>query len=348
MSAPGDWQARLRLDPTAFVAPGAVVVGDVTLGARAGVWFQCVLRGDTAPIRIGDDTNVQDLTMVHVDHGMPAVVGSRVTIGHRAIVHGCTIGDDCLVGMGAVVLSGAVIGAGSLIGAGALVKEGQQIPPGSLALGAPARVVGPVAEAHAAAIRDGSRHYAELARSYLRRGFARPHPAPGSDLGTAPAWRGPMTAVEWDTLVARMGAAPARVRALGAGVPPAAWDATPARGGWSAAMVLGHLRDVDERVYAPRVERLLAEDEPAIEAFDAASWTAAHPPAAGPAATLAAWEAGRASLVARLAPLGPEAWRRLGWHSARGPFPLGEMVREWAEHDASHVAQLARALGARA
>ena len=166
-----DWPARLQVDPTAFVAPGAVIVGEVTLGARASIWFNSVLRGDVAPIVVGDDTNVQDLTTVHVDEGQPARIGARVTIGHRAIIHGCTIEDDCLIGMGAIVLSGAVIGAGSLIGAGALVREGQVIPPGTLALGAPARTVGPVTDAHRAAIRQGAEHYVALSRSYIDRGL---------------------------------------------------------------------------------------------------------------------------------------------------------------------------------
>jgi len=100
----GDWTADLRLHPDAFVAPGATVVGAVTLGARASVWFGTVVRGDTAAITIGADTNLQDLTLVHVDADAPTVVGERVTVGHRAIIHGCTIGDDCLIGMGAIVL----------------------------------------------------------------------------------------------------------------------------------------------------------------------------------------------------------------------------------------------------
>ena len=154
-----NWPAWLRLHPTAWVAPGATVVGDVTLGERSSVWFGSVLRGDTAPISVGADSNIQDLSVVHEDADAPAVVGDRVTVGHRAIIHGCTIGDDCLIGMGSIVLSHAVIGAGSLVGAGSLIKEGQVIPPGSLAVGSPARVIGPVREANLAAIADGTKHY---------------------------------------------------------------------------------------------------------------------------------------------------------------------------------------------
>jgi len=160
----------VEIDPSAFVATGAVVVGEVRLGARSSVWFQCVLRGDSAPISVGQETNLQDGTVVHVDEDQPALIGARVTIGHRAIVHGCAIEDECLIGMGAVILSGARIGTGSLVGAAALVREGQQIPPGSLVLGAPARVVGSVSDAHRAAIRRGSAHYVELARHYQRLG----------------------------------------------------------------------------------------------------------------------------------------------------------------------------------
>jgi carbonic anhydrase/acetyltransferase-like protein (isoleucine patch superfamily) len=179
-----DWPARLLIDPSAFIAPGAVVVGEVTLGARASVWFQTVVRGDTAPITVGEDSNLQDGTVVHVDEGRPAIVGARVTVGHRAIVHGCVIEDECLIGMGAIVLSGARVGRGSLVGAGALVREGQTIAPGSLVVGSPARVVGPVTDAHRQAILGGAAHYVALSRTYLARGFARPHPPATRDTGT--------------------------------------------------------------------------------------------------------------------------------------------------------------------
>jgi carbonic anhydrase/acetyltransferase-like protein (isoleucine patch superfamily) len=161
----GEWAARLRLHATAFIAPGAVVVGDVTLGARSSVWFNAVLRGDVDRIEVGEDSNIQDGSVVHMDEGSPALIGARVTIGHGAIIHGCVIEDDCLIGMGAVVLSGARIGAGSLIGAGALVREKQSIAPGSVALGMPAKVAGPVTEAHRAGMRRGQEHYVALGRT---------------------------------------------------------------------------------------------------------------------------------------------------------------------------------------
>lgn len=170
------WVSRLRIDPTVFLAQGTHVIGDVTIGRGSSLWFNSVVRGDAAVVEIGEDTNIQDLSLVHEDEGEPAILGHRVTVGHRAIIHGCRIEDDCLIGMGAIVLSGARIGRGSLVGAGALVRERQVIPPGSLVLGAPARVVGGVTEAHRAAIERGATHYAALARSYQARGFGRPHP----------------------------------------------------------------------------------------------------------------------------------------------------------------------------
>jgi len=135
---------QLVLDPTAYVAPGAAVVGRVTLGARASVWYSAVIRADMDRAVLGEESNLQDGAVIHVDHGFPTTVGRRVTIGHRAIVHAATVEDGCLIGMGAIVLTGAVVGTGSLVAAGALVREGQVIPPGSLVVGAPARVLGPV------------------------------------------------------------------------------------------------------------------------------------------------------------------------------------------------------------
>ena len=131
----------MSIDPTAFIHPLAFVCGDVTLGARVSVWPTAVVRGDTAAITIGDDSNVQDGTVVHVDHGVPCVIGARVAIGHRAIVHGATVEDDCLIGMGATLLNRVHVGRGSIIGAGAVCREGQVIPENSLVLGVPGRVV---------------------------------------------------------------------------------------------------------------------------------------------------------------------------------------------------------------
>jgi carbonic anhydrase/acetyltransferase-like protein (isoleucine patch superfamily) len=130
-----------QVDASAFVAAGAVLAGDVRLGPRSSVWFGCVLRSEVEAITIGEETNIQDLTVVHTDPGSPVVLGDRVSVGHRAVLHGCTVEDDVLIGMGAVVLNGARIGKGALVGAGAVVTQGTQVPAGAMALGVPAKVV---------------------------------------------------------------------------------------------------------------------------------------------------------------------------------------------------------------
>ncbi len=132
--------ASPRMHDLAWVAPGAVLIGDVELDEQASVWYGSVVRGDGDRISIGPRTNLQDGTIVHSDPGRPVRIGRGVTIGHRAVLHGCTIEDDCLIGMGAIVLNNASIGTGSVIGAGALITEGMEVPPGSLVLGAPGRL----------------------------------------------------------------------------------------------------------------------------------------------------------------------------------------------------------------
>jgi carbonic anhydrase/acetyltransferase-like protein (isoleucine patch superfamily) len=159
------------IDPTAFIAPGAIVLGDVHLGPESSVWYNAVLRGDTDRITIGDQTNIQDLTTIHADPGIPCTVGKRVTVGHRVILHGCTIEDDCLIGMGAVILNGARVGPGSIVGAGAVVLEGMEIPPGSMVLGLPAKVVRPVDEAMESRLEHGWRYYIEQARRHREGAF---------------------------------------------------------------------------------------------------------------------------------------------------------------------------------
>ncbi len=154
------------IDPTAYIAHGAIVLGDVQIGRDSSVWYNSVLRGDTASITIGEATNIQDLSMIHADPGVPCLVGNRVTVGHRVILHGCTIEDDCLIGMGSIVLNGAQIGRGSLIGAGALVLEGTVVPPDSLVLGFPAKVVRQVHETIRANIEHAWMHYVEKARRH--------------------------------------------------------------------------------------------------------------------------------------------------------------------------------------
>ncbi|WP_295780836.1 gamma carbonic anhydrase family protein [uncultured Microbacterium sp.] len=137
LSLPG---ATPRLHETAFVASGARVVGDVTLSEGASVWYNAVLRGDSAAISIGARSNLQDNVSVHVDADHPVIIGADVSVGHNAVVHGCTIGDGSLVGMGSVILSGAEIGPGCLIAGGAVVLEGTVVPEGSLVAGVPAKV----------------------------------------------------------------------------------------------------------------------------------------------------------------------------------------------------------------
>ncbi|CAJ1411450.1 unnamed protein product [Effrenium voratum] len=129
-----------KLGAGVWIAPGACVIGDVTLEEGASVWFNCVLRGDDAQIQVGARTNIQDLTLVHLDKGIPCSIGRNVSVGHACILHGCTIEDDVLVGMGATVLNKAVIGRGSIVGAGSVVLEGTQVPPFSLVVGSPAQV----------------------------------------------------------------------------------------------------------------------------------------------------------------------------------------------------------------
>ncbi len=154
------------IDPSAFIASGAVVLGDVHLGRDASVWYNAVIRGDTERIAIGEATNIQDLAMVHADPGVPCVVGRRVTVGHRAILHGCTVEDECLIGMGAILLNGVRVGSGSVIGAGAVLVEGTEVPPGSLVLGLPEKVVRQVGEETRGRIDHAWRHYVEEARRH--------------------------------------------------------------------------------------------------------------------------------------------------------------------------------------
>jgi len=150
------------IHPSAFVHAGAFVIGDVTLGAHVSVWPTAVLRGDTAPIVISEDSNVQDGTIVHVDHGVACTIGARVSVGHRAIIHGATVEHDSLIGTGAILLNNVVVGTGSIIGAGAVCPEGMVIPPNSLVLGVPGRVMRQTTEAERARIAKTVRSYLDL------------------------------------------------------------------------------------------------------------------------------------------------------------------------------------------
>jgi carbonic anhydrase/acetyltransferase-like protein (isoleucine patch superfamily) len=162
-----------RIACDAFVAPTAVVVGDVTVGAGASIWFGAVVRGDVHAIRIGARTNVQDLTVVHVTEGKHATaIGDDVTIGHRVVLHGCTVKDRCLVGIGAIVLDGAVVGEEAMVGAGALVPPGMTVPPRTLVLGAPARVKRELTAEEIAHLPRSAASYAARAKSYLQEGWS--------------------------------------------------------------------------------------------------------------------------------------------------------------------------------
>ena len=154
------------IHPSAFVAQGAVVMGDVTLGEESSVWYGAVLRGDMAPIVIGSRTNIQDGTIVHVDEGFPCTIGERVGVGHRVILHGCTVESDCLIGMGSVLLNGVRIGTGSVVAAGAVIPEGMQVPAGSLVMGVPGRIVRAVDPGLRGRIEGTWQHYVEQSRAH--------------------------------------------------------------------------------------------------------------------------------------------------------------------------------------
>jgi carbonic anhydrase/acetyltransferase-like protein (isoleucine patch superfamily) len=154
------------IHPTVFIASTAAVMGDVTIGSESSVWYGAVLRGDMAAIVIGSQTNLQDGTVVHVDEGVPCHVGSRVGVGHRVILHGCTVEDDCLIGMGSVLLNRVHIGAGSVVAAGAVLPEGMQVPPRSVIMGVPARIVRTVDDRLARRIAETWSHYIGQAQAH--------------------------------------------------------------------------------------------------------------------------------------------------------------------------------------
>jgi len=158
------------VDPTAYVAPNATLVGRVTVGASASVWFGAVMRGDTDDLVLGERSNLQDNVVVHADPGFPAIIGAGVSVGHGAVVHGCRIEDGCLIGMNATVLNRAVIGAQSLVAAGAVVLEDTVIPPRSLVAGVPAKVRRELTDDEVAALAHNADTYAARARIYAAQG----------------------------------------------------------------------------------------------------------------------------------------------------------------------------------
>ena len=158
-----------ELGKDVFVAPGSHVIGRVFIGARSSIWYGCVLRGDVGAIHIGEDTNIQDLSMVHVTSGLQdTFIGNRVTVGHRAILHGCTVEDECLIGMGAIILDGATIGEGSLVGANALVTANTQIPPNSLVLGSPGKVIKELDAKARKRFLESAEHYVDTASKHAK------------------------------------------------------------------------------------------------------------------------------------------------------------------------------------
>lgn len=157
-----------KIGDSVFLAETAAIIGDVEIGARSSIWYGAVLRGDVFHIRVGEDTSIQDNSVIHVTDGRHAtIIGDRVTVGHGAIIHGCTIGDSCIVGMGAIVMDRANIGARSIVGAGALVTPGTTVPEGHLAVGAPARVKRALTDDELGWIEQSASHYVELANVYL-------------------------------------------------------------------------------------------------------------------------------------------------------------------------------------
>ena len=155
------------LDRGAFKARNAIVTGDVELGEDVGIWFGCVVRGDDAPLHVGRRTNVQDLTMIHADPGVPNRIGEECTIGHRCVLHGASVGDRALIGMGAVLLGGSVVGEESIVAAGAVVREGFTVPPRTLVAGVPARVMRDLLEEEIAAFPASAQGYVDKLRLYL-------------------------------------------------------------------------------------------------------------------------------------------------------------------------------------
>ena len=163
----GKWP---KIDKTVFCAPNATIIGDVEIGAESSIWFQTVIRGDVFPIRIGQKTNIQDLSVGHVTSGTWALtLEDEITVGHRAVLHGCHIKSRCLIGMGAVVMDGVVIGEESIVGAGALVTEGTKIPPRTLVLGSPAKPKRELTKEEIQLLSISAEHYAELAQEYQKR-----------------------------------------------------------------------------------------------------------------------------------------------------------------------------------
>jgi carbonic anhydrase/acetyltransferase-like protein (isoleucine patch superfamily) len=158
-----------KIADSAFIAEGAMIMGDVWIGELSSIWYNCVLRGDVNKIRIGERTNIQDLTMVHVSYQtFPTIIGDDVTIGHSAVIHACTIGNNTLIGMGSILLDGCEIGDNVILGAGSLVTQGMKIPSNSKAFGRPAKVVATLTEKEIEAVEWSAEHYVRLAEIHKK------------------------------------------------------------------------------------------------------------------------------------------------------------------------------------
>ncbi len=160
--------SKPQIDPSVFIAPGSHIIGDVSLGKESSVWFNCVIRGDVNFVKVGERTNIQDMTLIHESYKKsPTRIGNSVTIGHSVVLHACTVGDFCLVGMGSIVLDDAELGDYVLLGAGSLVTQGTKIPPRSKAFGRPAKVVGSLSDEEIQFLKQSADHYVRLRQSYL-------------------------------------------------------------------------------------------------------------------------------------------------------------------------------------
>lgn len=157
-----------QVGDNAWVAPNATVIGDVRLGRNASIWWNATLRGDNDPIHIGENSNIQDGSVLHTDEGIPMHIGRGVTVGHLVMLHGCTVGDNCLIGIGSVILNRAEIGANSIVGANSLVPEGKSYPERSLILGSPAKVVRQLTDEEVARLQHSAAHYVKNAQRYAR------------------------------------------------------------------------------------------------------------------------------------------------------------------------------------
>lgn len=155
-----------RLGKNAWVAPNATLIGDIDLGANASIWWNATLRGDNDPIHIGDNTNIQDGSVLHTDEGIPLRIGANVTVGHLVMLHGCTIGDGCLIGIGSVILNRAVIGRNSIVGANTLIPEGKVFPERVLIVGSPGKVIRELSDEELAKLQKSADHYVENAARY--------------------------------------------------------------------------------------------------------------------------------------------------------------------------------------